>query len=38
MFIYFCEICDFKLLSYKVEPKLKCHCGCYALHEEEEIE
>ncbi|AEH47111.1 hypothetical protein Geoth_1116 [Parageobacillus thermoglucosidasius C56-YS93] len=33
---FFCEICDFEVWSITVIPKLKCHCGLYVLHEEEE--
>jgi hypothetical protein len=36
MIIYFCKKCGFELWSYKVIPKLKCHCGTFADHEERE--
>ncbi len=36
-FRFFCQICGFEIWAYKVIPKVKCHCGCFADCEEIEI-
>ena len=35
MIRFFCDICKFNLLSWKVEPNLMCECGLLVEHEEE---